>query len=376
MLKIFNLLILVLSVLFSTGVSYANNAPELYKASVNSVLYVETQNNSGSGVIVKDDGTFVTCFHVIEDADYIKVTTQSGKTYKVNGYRYISPKDDIAVLTISTTKKFERIDINSDSPSVGEEIYAIGNPQGIKFVFSNGMINQLSDNKIVFSAPASSGSSGGALINSKGQLIGIISSQYNPAIAQNINFAIPNDVFLAGLEKNRTLNSKNMMWSDFLIYRASKKQLKEYANYAYNVGQPSIIYRYIKPIFGKEDIDEDEYAFWGTVAIGAFLNSERVDEKLLVDAKKWLELSLEKGKHTELSSFGLVFYSILNNDDENIDLYLSYLKKYPKSYKFLQKSVKDIKKSNDKEKLYNRIIDISLYYRELLNKTYSLKSKK
>ena len=58
---------------FSVNICRAeNNSSSLYYSNVDSILLVETQNNSGSGVILKDDGTFVTCFHVISDADYIK----------------------------------------------------------------------------------------------------------------------------------------------------------------------------------------------------------------------------------------------------------------------------------------------------------------
>ena len=58
-------------------------ANKLYEEKVQSVLFIETQSGTGSGIILKDDGTFVTCFHVISNADYINAKTKDGKTFKV-----------------------------------------------------------------------------------------------------------------------------------------------------------------------------------------------------------------------------------------------------------------------------------------------------
>lgn len=53
------------------------NATRLYEQKVNSVFFVETQNSSGSGIILSEDGTFVTCFHVIEDAELEKLSFEA-----------------------------------------------------------------------------------------------------------------------------------------------------------------------------------------------------------------------------------------------------------------------------------------------------------
>ena len=146
------IIFVLLFILFSFGYNYVlastqemhNYSPSvIYSKNVSSVVYIQTQDSSGSGVILKDDGTFVTCFHVIANADYIIVKLEDGSMYYVNGFRYINPLSDVAILTLDTKRKFVPISINSTNDlKVGEKVYAISNPQGLQFVFSDGMINQ------------------------------------------------------------------------------------------------------------------------------------------------------------------------------------------------------------------------------------------
>lgn len=117
---------------------------------------------------------------------------------------------------------------------VGEKVYSISNPKGLQFVFSDGMINQYNKDYIQFSAPISSGSSGGALLDNQGYLLGIITSQMNPSVYQNINFALPNKYFLSKINNNVIANYKNLNWTKFIIDNADKEQFKIYTNYAFN----------------------------------------------------------------------------------------------------------------------------------------------
>ena len=126
-------------------------ATDIYNEHVNSMVYITTQNSLGSGVIVQEDGTFITCFHVIENADHITIKTHDGRTFKVNGFKYINPTEDIAILTIDAEyTKFKPIDINYSGLQVGEKVYTISNPQGLEFTFSDGMINQYKKEYIQF----------------------------------------------------------------------------------------------------------------------------------------------------------------------------------------------------------------------------------
>ena len=216
----------LLVIICCTGMQ-AKAAPEastLYKSTVNSTVLVETENGSGSGTIISEDGTLVTCFHVVDYANNVTVKTHDGAKYKVNGYRYINPAADIAILTLKTDKKFKSIKTNCTELRIGDTVYALSNPRGIEFVFTDGIISRTDKNSIQFTAPVSSGSSGGALLDKNGQLIGVISSQYDPSTSQNINFAIKVSSFTGHMFDKKIINTKNMNWTDFIISKANASQ--------------------------------------------------------------------------------------------------------------------------------------------------------
>ena len=99
------------------------SANKIYENNVNSIFFVETEDSSGSGIILDETGTFVTCFHIIDNAENISVTTKDGNKYKVQGFKYISPADDIAILTIKSKKKFQPAAVNKGEYKVGDNIY-------------------------------------------------------------------------------------------------------------------------------------------------------------------------------------------------------------------------------------------------------------
>lgn len=270
-----------------------NSASSIYKNNVVSILYIETQDSSGSGVILKEDGTFVTCFHVIANADYIMAKLEDGSIYYVNGFRYINPLSDVAILTLDTKREFIPITINPvNNLNVGEKIYAISNPQGLQFVFSDGIINQYTKDYIQFSAPISSGSSGGALLNRNGNLLGIITSQFNPSSSQNINFALPNEYYVSKTNNIQIKNSDNLNWTDFLVKHADEEQFKVYTDYALNQENFSMLYKYLKPFLARYDFPEELYPKIAVFALFAYLFDGKEDN--LNDSIKYFKLSYEK----------------------------------------------------------------------------------
>ncbi|HIS35176.1 TPA: serine protease [Candidatus Scatousia excrementigallinarum] len=318
---------------FSVNICRAeNNSSSLYYSNVDSILLVETQNNSGSGVILKDDGTFVTCFHVISDADYIKVTTKNGSKYYVNGFRYINPLTDIAVLKINSENKFKPVQYNLyNNLRVGEKVYSISNPKGLQFVFSDGMINQYNKDYIQFSAPISSGSSGGALLDNQGYLLGIITSQMNPSVYQNINFALPNKYFLSKINNNVIANYKNLNWTKFIIDNADKEQFKIYTNYAFNKKDFVMLYKYLKQLTVRGDFPEESYSLLGYLALMAYDKTNT--EEYLNDAVRWYNLSLSCNQDIEASLFALNYLYARNNSDELLkNAFIRLKKDYPASY--------------------------------------------
>lgn len=347
-------------------------ANKIYDQKVNSILYIETQDSRGSGIILKEDGTFVTCFHVIANADYINVKTKDGSKYKVNGYKYINIKDDVAILTLATTKKFTPITINND-PKIGDTVYTIANPQGLQFVFSNGMVNQFDNEKIQYSAPSSPGSSGGALLNKNGELIGMVASQYDLKEAQNINFAIRTNYFLPYIDKKKKLNSKKQSWANFMLGNLSEKELDIFKEYALKDKKMSMLYKYIQSTTNHDNMESFEYAFNGTLALLGILDERDYNKETIREAMKWYALAITSNENVELASSGLVVAYFMCLDDKNNDLYIydDYLKKYPRSRKIIVKSLLAI--ANNKEDdncIDEQITKISKYLKYLMYKTY------
>ena len=159
-----------------------------------------TITNLGSGVIVTDQGHILTNNHVIENAEEIEVLLRDGRqiTAHVVG---ADPDTDLAVLHIDVPQLPIITLADSEKLNVGDVVLAIGNPFGLGQTVSHGIIsatgrNQLGvnvfENYIQTDAAINPGNSGGALINARGDLIGIntITSSSN-GFSVGIGFAIP-----------------------------------------------------------------------------------------------------------------------------------------------------------------------------------------
>ena len=159
-----------------------------------------TITNLGSGVIVTDQGHILTNNHVIENAEEIEVLLRDGRqvTAHVVG---ADPDTDLAVLHINLPQLPVLTLADSEKLKVGDVVLAIGNPFGLGQTVSQGIIsatgrNQLGvnvfENYIQTDAAINPGNSGGALVNARGELIGIntITSSSN-GFSVGIGFAIP-----------------------------------------------------------------------------------------------------------------------------------------------------------------------------------------
>ncbi len=152
--------------------------------------------SQGSGFIAKKEGVVVTNFHVVELADKIEVRLKGGKTYLVTGIIHFDPKRDVCILKIDADSLPAVSLGNSAILKPGDKVFTIGAPLGLDYSISEGLmsgIRRVNDQKVLqLSAPISPGSSGGPLINTQGEVVGINSSGYTAAAgAQSLNFAIP-----------------------------------------------------------------------------------------------------------------------------------------------------------------------------------------
>jgi S1-C subfamily serine protease len=157
----------------------------------------------GSGFFITPSGVLVTNFHVIKGATKVIAHLPSGAYYLYRSLRAYDEKADIAVLQFDAreTPSIKGFG-DSDSIKIGDEVYALGTPNGLEATYSAGTISNPSrqvdgQTFIQFSAPISPGSSGGGLFDLDGEVIGITAATANirtgpqAGLAQNLNLAVP-----------------------------------------------------------------------------------------------------------------------------------------------------------------------------------------
>ncbi|MDX1829178.1 MAG: trypsin-like peptidase domain-containing protein [Lutibacter sp.] len=162
-----------------------------------------SQVGMGSGVIISPDGYIVTNNHVIRNATELEVTLNNKKVYKAKVIGSDS-KNDIALLKIDATNLPHIVFGDSDAVKVGEWVLAVGNPYNLTSTVTAGIIsakgrdldgNGSTDSFLQTDAAVNPGNSGGALVNSRGELVGIntaISSQTGSFIGYS--FAVPSNI--------------------------------------------------------------------------------------------------------------------------------------------------------------------------------------
>ena len=153
---------------------------------------------SGSGIIYSEDGYIITNYHVIENATSVMITLSDGTEYDA---RIIGSdaSSDLAVLKVEAENLPEAELGDSSALQIGELVVAIGNPLGYENTVTDGIVSglnrQLTDyidsaTLIQTNATINSGNSGGALVNSKGKVVGINSAKLVASNAEGMGFAL------------------------------------------------------------------------------------------------------------------------------------------------------------------------------------------
>lgn len=194
---------------------------EVYAANVNSVVSINVTGtrgtnffgqpvqsaSAGSGFVLTKDGFIVTNYHVVKDADTVKVTMYNGDEYDA---KYVGGDEDydIAVIKVEAAELQPVVLGDSTGLNVGDHVLAIGNPLGeLTFSMSGGMVSSVNRainvdgtpfNMIQTDASINPGNSGGPLFNQFGEVVGIVSAKYSSYASESVEglgFAIPiNDV--------------------------------------------------------------------------------------------------------------------------------------------------------------------------------------
>ena len=181
-----------------------------YRAVVAALVVVQSNNGTsgteelGSGVIVDAQGDILTALHVALGASSVEVTFADGTTSAAS-IKSEDPSHDIAVLMSSSLPAVIQPAVLGPSPQIGDVAFAVGNPLGLVASLSAGVISGLNrtftladgrelSGMIQFDAAVNPGSSGGPLLNAKGQVIGIVTGLANAAGTADfagIGFAVP-----------------------------------------------------------------------------------------------------------------------------------------------------------------------------------------
>ena len=159
--------------------------------------YEGNQSATGSGFIAYTDQTVITNYHVMAEAYTCKISTEEDKTYEVESIIAYSKEQDLAIIKLVEPTGLKVLKIG-DSAKIkkGETVTAIGSPLGLKNTVSQGILSgRLMKNDmdvLQFTAAISSGSSGGALFDERGNVIGVTYASY--VDGQNLNLAIPGEL--------------------------------------------------------------------------------------------------------------------------------------------------------------------------------------
>ena len=204
-------------------ITHAQDVTQLAKRTLAATVYLEMADTNGklisygSGFFVSPT-TIVTNFHVIAGtAKGIAKSVDKTRTYRIQGVVATDTKNDLAILKVKVpSTKLLRLG-DSNKVRIGEKVYVAGNPKGLEGTFSDGIISRIStqDNskRLQMTAPISPGSSGGPVLNSKGEVIGVAFMTLRGG--QNLNFAIPSQYVQVLLDTNKyvkaLLNTKSLV---------------------------------------------------------------------------------------------------------------------------------------------------------------------
>jgi serine protease Do len=286
----------------------------------------QEQVGTGSGVIISEDGYIVTNNHVIKDASELEITLNNNKTYtaKLIGS---DTKMDIALLKINTDEKLPYATFaDSDNVKVGEWVLAVGNPYNLNSTVTAGIVSAKARNLdtngiqsfIQTDAAVNPGNSGGALVNTRGELIGIntmISSQtgsyvgYSFAVPSNITRKIIEDIMEFGNVQRGILGIEGGELNNALSKELGIKEVS--GVYVSKVNKNSGAE---KAGLQKGDVITklDERTIFSYADLAGFINTKRPNDKV--------EVTFIRNQNTKTALVTLTKYDVISTDYKGIEL--------------------------------------------------------
>ncbi len=225
----------------------SNKSPgEIARQQSQAVVVVESLDDrgtvigQGSGFIVTPNGAVVSNLHVVQGAALVRVKLPSGDIYKTADLVDVDDAKDIVILKIKGFKLPTVTLGDSDKAEVGDSIIAISSPEGLTNSLSTGVISGVRrlDTHRVFqiTAPISRGSSGGALFNAEGEIIGVVT--YLLKSGQNINFAVPINYARGMIGDQITTNLSKLPHLAMAVSAAAKKEAENKPSDVYDTDEP------------------------------------------------------------------------------------------------------------------------------------------
>ena len=195
----------------SSGTTDEMSAETIFSRYASRILFLTCDESSlASGVLVSADGFIVTNAHVVAGCRSVTASLRRGNTRQsyVPVLKYYDERSDVAVLKIAG-HDFDCFTLPAHPAQIGERVYAIGNPRGLEQTITEGLVsgNRELDGVswIQHSAPISPGSSGGALISPRGELLGI--NAFLLKESQNLNFAVPAATLATAISRARAVTT-------------------------------------------------------------------------------------------------------------------------------------------------------------------------
>ena len=228
---------------FTLSSTPSQSAPQIAEKALAATVSLEMQDGNGT-ILSKGSGFFVrhdliaTNYHVIKEAAQGTAKLVGTETkYTIEGFTATDKTNDLTLLKI-TVQGINPLPLgDSDTVRIGETVYVVGNPRGLEGTFSNGIISSLreehTNKRLQMTAPISPGSSGGPVLNDKGEVIGVSIASYPGQETQNLNFASHSNALKklltrSGLVRSLSRRKPAIPIKVYLLLGSKKEKLGDY----------------------------------------------------------------------------------------------------------------------------------------------------